>query len=140
MNYHPWTYLLLIFLDLPDIDAVVISHNHYDHLDYDSVCALNKRFGSNISWFVPKGQGDWMKQSGCVKVKELSWWEEECCLNKNDTPFVFACTPAQHWCRRGVLDKNKVCTQAPKVWPLKPFKMRSDRRKNTSDQSSLNCY
>ena len=120
-NSHPWTYVLLIFLDLPDIDAVVISHNHYDHLDYKSVCALNNRFGSNISWFVPQGQGEWMIQSGCINVTELSWWGE-CHINWNKKPFVFACTPAQHWCRRGVLDKNKVCTQTPEGWPLKPVK------------------
>ena len=136
LNFHPWTYVLLIFLDLPEIDAVVISHNHYDHLDYDSVCALNKRFGSKINWFVPKGQGEWMKQSGCNKVKELSWWDEGR-LNKNDTPFVFACTPAQHWCRRGVLDKNKVCTQAPEVWPLKIVKFFQINERTC--QTSLRC-
>ena len=54
--------------ELPDIDAVVISHTHYDHLDYGSVCALQKRFGNKIHWFVPLGIKSWMQQRGCQNV------------------------------------------------------------------------
>ena len=94
--------------DLPEIDAVCISHDHYDHLDYWSVCQLNERF-RKCHWFVPIGRGDWMRESGCENVTELEWWDEKVHpkfqdANK-DVKFVFL--PAQHWCRRAVTDENK---------------------------------
>lgn len=96
--------------ELPDIDAVCISHNHYDHLDYTTVCELNKRFGGKIHWFVPKGLQSWMLETGCKNVFELEWWEE--CSHPKFTDeskaVKFAFTPAQHWCRRGITDYNKV--------------------------------
>lgn len=96
--------------DLPVIDAVCISHNHYDHLDYGSVCDLNERFGHKIHWFVPMGLRSWMNDCGCKNVVELEWWNE-CHHPKftNKTKAVkFAFTPAQHWCRRGLNDTNHV--------------------------------
>src|SRR6478752_4203845 len=39
--------------DLPRIDAVVISHDHYDHMDKDSITKLSERFGDSIAWFAP---------------------------------------------------------------------------------------
>lgn len=57
--------------ELPEIDAVCISHNHYDHLDYNSVCNLNKRFGHKLLWYVPMGLRPWMKNCGCNNV--LNW-------------------------------------------------------------------
>ena len=95
--------------DLPNIDAVVISHDHFDHLDKMSVQELNRRFGASLRWYVAEGQARWMKDAGCSNVVELSWWEEGN-LEINGKTFVFACTPAQHWCQRGLLDRNKVCT------------------------------
>ena len=92
---------------LPNIDACVISHNHYDHLDKDSVKDLNRRFGAALRWFVPMGLKSWMHSSGCENVVELDWWEESSFPGKNgDVKFVF--TPAQHWCKRGPTDDNMV--------------------------------
>lgn len=91
---------------LPPIDAVLISHNHYDHLDYGSVAALNERFGNELRWFVPLGLLDWMQKCGCENVIELDWWEENCVPGHDEVTFVF--TPAQHWCKRTLLDDNKV--------------------------------
>ncbi|KAK3700691.1 hypothetical protein QZH41_015642, partial [Actinostola sp. cb2023] len=89
--------------ELPDIDAVIISHNHYDHLDHTSVKDLDKKFGSKISWYVPMGIGQWLKDCGCENVKELEWWEE----GKHSKGSVsFHLTPSQHWCRRTATDEN----------------------------------
>lgn len=92
--------------ELPPIDAVLISHNHYDHLDYGSVLALNERFGSDLRWFVPLGLLDWMQKCGCENVIELDWWEENCVPGHDNVTFVF--TPSQHWCKRTLLDNNRV--------------------------------
>lgn len=92
--------------ELPPIDAVLISHNHYDHLDYNSVLALNERFGPELRWFVPLGLLDWMQKCGCENVIELDWWEENCVPGHDQVTFVF--TPSQHWCKRTLMDDNKV--------------------------------
>ncbi|XP_038834024.1 N-acyl-phosphatidylethanolamine-hydrolyzing phospholipase D-like isoform X2 [Salvelinus namaycush] len=91
---------------LPRIDAVVISHSHYDHLDAGTVTQLNERFGGDLRWFVPLGLMDWMQKSGCENVIELDWWEENCVPGHDEVTFV--CTPAQHWCKRTPTDDNQV--------------------------------
>lgn len=92
--------------ELPLIDAVVISHNHYDHLDVDSVQSLNYRFGDKLRWYVPLGLAQWMKENGPENVVELNWWESSCISKKSDVLFVF--TPAQHWSKRTLTDDNIV--------------------------------
>lgn len=92
--------------ELPAVHAVVLSHNHYDHLDCGSVRALNERFGPELRWFVPLGLLDWMQKCGCENVIELDWWEENCVPGHDSVTFVF--TPAQHWCKRTLLDDNRV--------------------------------
>ncbi|TRY65834.1 hypothetical protein DNTS_018009 [Danionella cerebrum] len=89
---------------IPRLDAVVISHTHYDHLDVRSVAALNARFGSSLHWFVPLGLEDWMKKTGCDNVTELDWWTGSRIPGHDVT---FFCTPAQHWCKRTAMDENK---------------------------------
>ncbi|XP_072257816.1 N-acyl-phosphatidylethanolamine-hydrolyzing phospholipase D [Pyxicephalus adspersus] len=91
---------------LPKIDAVVISHTHYDHLDYNTVLGLNQRFGTELRWFVPLGLLNWMQSCGCENVIELDWWEQNCVPGHDEVTFVF--TPCQHWCKRTPFDDNKV--------------------------------
>ncbi|KAM5173071.1 N-acyl-phosphatidylethanolamine-hydrolyzing phospholipase D [Mantella aurantiaca] len=91
---------------LPKIDAVVISHTHYDHLDYNTVLGLNERFGTELRWFVPLGLLNWMQSCGCENVIELDWWEQNCVPGHDEVTFVF--TPCQHWCKRTPFDDNKV--------------------------------
>jgi N-acyl-phosphatidylethanolamine-hydrolysing phospholipase D len=79
----------------------VISHNHYDHLDYGSVQEIEAKFG--CAWFVPAGMKQWMMDSGCKQVEEFDWWEERSIKN---VKFTF--TPAQHWSARGLTDRFKV--------------------------------
>lgn len=90
---------------LPKVDAVVISHTHYDHLDADSVTALSARFGSDLHWFVPLGLAGWMQKAGCENVTELDWWVGSRIPGRDK--FTVFCTPAQHWCKRSPLDDNK---------------------------------
>uniref|UniRef100_A0A673MIV2 N-acyl phosphatidylethanolamine phospholipase D n=1 Tax=Sinocyclocheilus rhinocerous TaxID=307959 RepID=A0A673MIV2_9TELE len=90
---------------LPRLDAVVISHTHYDHLDADSVAALNARFGSSLRWFVPLGLAEWMQKTGCENVTELDWWVGSRIPGHDNVTFF--CTPAQHWCKRTPVDDNK---------------------------------
>ena len=92
--------------DLPPINAVLISHNHFDHLDLCTARELNARFGSDLHWYVPEGQGSWMRNNiGCKNIKEMTWWESDHLPDKPDVTFVF--TPAQHWSGRSLFDTNK---------------------------------
>ena len=92
--------------ELPNIDAVVISHSHYDHMDLWTIKALNKRFGNKLSWFVPLENRSWMIRQGCEVVTELDWWEEGTVASHPEIKFV--CSPAQHLCQRNAFDRNKV--------------------------------
>ncbi|HAG16186.1 MAG TPA: hypothetical protein DCG69_06625 [Bacteroidales bacterium] len=88
--------------DLPMIDVVLISHDHFDHLEYETILALKenvKRF------FVPLGVGAHLEKWGVSKEKisELDWWEE---INLNeDIKFVF--TPTRHFSGRSVVVRNQ---------------------------------
>ena len=95
--------------DLPDIHAVCISHNHFDHLDYPTVAKLNTRFGDSLCWYVPIGLKDWMTNCGCTNVVELNWWEahDHIISNEHNMGVKFIFTPSQHWSRRGLTDENK---------------------------------
>ena len=88
---------------IPNLHAVLISHNHYDHLDTDSVRKLNDKFSNKLHWFCGVGNADWFRSVGISEnVHELTWWQSE---KVRDMEFVF--TPAQHWCARGLLDRNR---------------------------------
>lgn len=60
--------------DLPVVDVVVISHNHYDHLSYPTIKRIQKRWPS-AHFFVPLGNKTWFEHSGVDRVTELDWWE-----------------------------------------------------------------
>lgn len=60
--------------DLPMVDAVVISHNHYDHLSYPTILRIKKKF-PEVHFFAPLGNKTWFEKSGVTNVTELDWWE-----------------------------------------------------------------
>ena len=97
--------------ELPEIDAVCISHNHYDHLDVQTVKDLSARF-PNINWFVPAGLKDWMSQTGITSnVEEYEWWNGKDIsktIDSKTTKMKFVFTPTKHWCNRGLFDRNRV--------------------------------
>ncbi|MFC0562415.1 MBL fold metallo-hydrolase [Halalkalibacter alkalisediminis] len=84
--------------ELPDIDAVLISHAHYDHLEFSSL----KKLTGNPFFFVPIGLKNMFKKRGYLRVWEANWWEH---LHFKGLDFHFV--PAQHWSRRRLFDKNK---------------------------------
>lgn len=87
------------FEDLPPIDLVLISHNHYDHLDLPTLKRLSKKSGPEF--IVPLGVGKLLKKKKW-KVSELDWGQQKQVGNL-EVHFV----PAQHFSRRGAFDLNK---------------------------------
>jgi L-ascorbate metabolism protein UlaG (beta-lactamase superfamily) len=91
----------LAFADLPRIDAVLLSHNHYDHMDRATIKRLEATF--HPRFFVPLGDAKLLKGWGCKRVEELDWWQSH---NLSDAAkIVFA--PAQHWSSRSPWDRCK---------------------------------
>ena len=90
--------------DLPPIDAVLISHNHYDHLDRASVALLDERAkaaGKTTVFIVPLGLKAWFNNLGITSVVELDWWQHHTLKGVD-----FHLTPVQHWSARGVGDRS----------------------------------
>ncbi|WP_373876514.1 MBL fold metallo-hydrolase [Paenibacillus spongiae] len=85
---------------LPRVDAIVMSHDHYDHLDYRSIRALKDRVERFI---VPLGVRKRLVKWGIdpAKVTEHDWWNE---IELNG--LKLACTPARHFSGRGLFDRN----------------------------------
>ncbi|KAJ9530084.1 hypothetical protein QJQ45_023397, partial [Haematococcus lacustris] len=122
------------------LDFVLISHNHYDHLDADTVDALNAKFGAGLTWYVPLGLAAWFAGRGVRgKVVELDWWQQVQhqgkagqhssvhCVAAGPGPALpqqlqVTLTPAMHWSARGVLDRCRtlwgswaVASQQPRL-------------------------
>ncbi|WP_269858871.1 MBL fold metallo-hydrolase [Streptomyces sp. RPT161] len=81
--------------NLPPVDAVVISHNHYDHLDAPTL----KRLPRDTALFVPAGLARWCRRRGFTRVTELDWWEA---AELGGVRFEFV--PAHHWSKRTLTD------------------------------------
>jgi len=89
------------FGQLPPIDAVLLSHDHYDHLDQGTVERLHARFGDAMRWITPLAYREWFADVGVTHVTELDWWDEA------DVEGVrVVCAPAQHWTRRRLREMN----------------------------------
>ncbi|HET7876000.1 MAG TPA: MBL fold metallo-hydrolase [Methylomirabilota bacterium] len=89
----------LAFEALPPIHVVVISHDHYDHLDLDTVKRLAETH--DPLFLVPLGLKPWFADHGMTRVEELDWWEE-----REHRGVRFVCVPAQHFSQRGLGDRN----------------------------------
>lgn len=87
--------------DLPEITGVIISHDHYDHLDKTAIQSLKDK----VTHFVtPLGVGQQIQKWGVAeeKIHQLDWWQS---ISIGDSKLV--ATPAQHFSGRGLLDRNK---------------------------------
>ena len=87
---------------IPTVDAVIISHDHYDHLNKYSVRHLIDKAGTFI---VPLAVGALLEDWGVPrdKIVELDWWQE----HRIDADLMIAATPALHFSGRGIFDRNK---------------------------------
>lgn len=86
--------------DLGRVDYVLISHNHYDHLDEATVKELQRLYRPRF--FVPARVGNLVRSWGADKVVELDWWEYVTVGGVR-----FHCTPARHFSARGIFDRNE---------------------------------
>lgn len=86
---------------LPHLDAILISHDHYDHLDYPTIQKLAKR---DVPFIVPLGVGEHLAYWGVpeARIREVDWWSE---VTLGD--LTVACVPARHASGRTLLDRDK---------------------------------
>lgn len=111
--------------DIPFVDAVVISHSHYDHLSHPTILKIIQKH-KNVHFFVPLGLKKWFNNSGVHNVTELDWWEERTITlssgsghkvsdldasatsseASSDITATVSCLPCQHTSARTPFDKG----------------------------------
>lgn len=87
--------------NLPPIDYILLSHNHHDHMDSDTLMQL-KRHSPEAVYLVPIGDAAWFMRRDFKNVHEFTWWE---LYMASGVKFTFL--PARHWSQRGIFDYNK---------------------------------
>ncbi|KAF7547900.1 hypothetical protein G7Z17_g7405 [Cylindrodendrum hubeiense] len=98
--------------DIPIVDAVVISHSHYDHLSHSSILEVQK-YHPEAQFFVGLGLETWFRKSGLNHVTELDWWEDADLTvtvkdgdKQRDISARISCLPCQHTSARTLWDKD----------------------------------
>jgi len=88
--------------EMPPVDVVTISHDHYDHLDYPTIRALAK---TGVPFVASLGVGAHLEYWGvpAERITELDWWESHTLPN---TDVVLTAAPSQHFSGRGLKDRN----------------------------------
>ncbi len=90
----------LDFATMPHIDMVVISHNHYDHLDQETVLRLSRQSAGSPRFFVPLVNKAWFADLGVADVVEMDWWDR-----RDFKGLEVHFTPVQHWSARTPNDR-----------------------------------
>ncbi len=91
----------LRFEDLPRVHAVVVSHNHYDHMDLATLKRLSDRDGPQI--FVGLGNRPLLEEAGIERVTELDWWQTA----RLSAAVEVVGVPSQHFSQRGLGDRDR---------------------------------
>jgi L-ascorbate metabolism protein UlaG (beta-lactamase superfamily) len=91
----------LALADVPPLDAIILSHDHYDHLDEAAIRALAPR---GERFCCPKGVGAHLQRWGVLaaNITEVSWWDEIAL----SSDFKLIATPARHFSGRGLLNRD----------------------------------
>ncbi|MBD8166984.1 MBL fold metallo-hydrolase [Erwinia persicina] len=87
--------------DLPALDVVLISHNHYDHLDRETIKKILRRF-PQVTFVVPLGLQAWFQRLGARQVVPLDWWQQT-----EVAGLTIHAVPARHWSMRTLWDRNR---------------------------------
>jgi len=90
----------LRFEDLPPIDIVLLSHNHYDHLDVATLLRLQRRDAPTV--YCPLGVARRVRRLGFRSIVELDWWQQHSFRDA-----TIHCVPAQHFSARGIFDRDR---------------------------------
>jgi N-acyl-phosphatidylethanolamine-hydrolysing phospholipase D len=107
----------LTVAELPPLHALVLSHDHYDHLDERTCAALLERFGALLPIFAPLGYRAWFARLGALAVTELDWWQ-----TASIADLELTCLPVQHWSRRGRVANTRLwgawllCSHSARVY------------------------
>ena len=91
----------LAMKDLPKIDVLLVSHNHYDHMDVQSLRDIAR--GDQPMTVTPLGNGPILRRQGLTRITECDWWDS---VELGGGAKIVA-TPAQHWSVRGLPDRNR---------------------------------
>ncbi len=91
----------IAFEHLPPIDVVIISHNHYDHMDIPTLRRIVERWQPKI--YVPLANQSYLTERGIAGVEDMDWWESR---NISESVAISA-VAAQHFSSRGLSDRNK---------------------------------
>ncbi|MGD8961906.1 MAG: MBL fold metallo-hydrolase [Desulfobacterales bacterium] len=88
--------------DLPPIDIVVISHDHFDSLDEQTIKKLRQRpGGEKTRFYVPLRLKNWFAIRGVDRVNEMDWWDRQ-----QDGDLEIIAVPVQHWSKRSIFSRN----------------------------------
>lgn len=88
--------------DFRGVDTILISHNHYDHLDEATILALLRRPEGEPRFIVPLGVDRWLRERGARRVDALDWWD-----SVRVDALTIHLVPAQHWSTRSFWDRNQ---------------------------------
>ncbi len=88
------------FEDLPPIDLILLSHNHYDHLDAPTMIRLAETHKSRL--YTTLGNNAYLETIGIHKAVDMDWWDEV----SLGGGFTLTCVPAWHFSNRGLFDRN----------------------------------
>jgi N-acyl-phosphatidylethanolamine-hydrolysing phospholipase D len=95
-----WVPPAIDFERLPPIDAVILSHDHYDHLDSSTVSHLSARYPA-ARWYAPLGVAEFLRRHGSRDITESDWWDES-----EFGDLRLTCVPAQHFSGRRIGRRN----------------------------------
>jgi L-ascorbate metabolism protein UlaG (beta-lactamase superfamily) len=91
--------------ELPPIHVVLISHNHYDHMDVGTLRWLAKKWNPKI--LVGLGNAEFLRTKGIDGVTDMDWWDHDTIGLSNETAIKIVCAPGQHFSSRALSDRNK---------------------------------